>query len=150
MQLFGKSCVLGQGWEHTSHCGALEVHFRKSPCVFSAIHWTLRAITKLPFNKFCPFLFSLIFLLLCYRPTPVKKVSTKYKFSTTQLSPVYHHNPFQHLIIQTQNQQNQTKNNSKSTQNRLKSTQTLLENPSQTQLKIKPKIHKKINSKLNH
>ena len=39
-----------------------------------------------------------------------------YKHSTIQLSPVYHHNPFQHLIIQTQNQQNQTKNNSKSTQ----------------------------------
>lgn len=46
--------------------------------------------------------------LLCYRPTPVKKVSTKYKQSTTQQSPIYHHNPFQHLIIQTQNQQNQT------------------------------------------
>ena len=61
-------------------------------------------ITKLPFNRLCPFLFSLIFLLLCYRPTPVKKVSTKYKHSTTQLSSVYHHNPFQHLIIQTQNQ----------------------------------------------
>ena len=25
-----------------NHYGALEVHFRKSPCMFSAIHWTLR------------------------------------------------------------------------------------------------------------
>ena len=32
-----------------------------------------------------------------------------YEPSTTQLSLIYHHNPFQHLIIQTQNQQNQTK-----------------------------------------
>ena len=62
--------------------------------------------------------------------------------NTAPPSPVYHHNqqnPFQHLIIQTQNQQNQTKNNSKSTQNNLKSTKTPLENPSQTQLKINPK-----------
>ena len=112
------------------------MHFEKSPCALIYIRWTHRAITKLPFNKLCPCLFSLIFLLLFYRPTPVKKVSTKYKHSTTQISLVYHHNPFQHLIIQTQNQ---TKNNSKSTQNNLKSTQTPLENPSQTQLKINPK-----------
>ena len=68
--------------------------------------------------------------------------SRKYQPNTNTAPPnslVYHHNPFQHLIIQTQNQQNQTKNNSKSTQNNLKKTQTLLENPSQTQLKINPK-----------
>ena len=112
------------------------MHFGKSPCPLIYIHWTHKEITKLPFNKLRPFLFSLIFLLLCYRSTSVKKVSTKYKHSTTQLSPVYHHCQFQHLIIQTQNQ---TKNNSKSTQNNLKSTQTPLENPSQTQLKINPK-----------
>ena len=115
------------------------MHFGKSPCPLIYIRWSHRAITKLPFNKLRPFLFSLIFLLLCYRSTSVKKVSTKYKHSTTQLSPVYHHSQLQHLIIQTQNQQNQTKNNSKSTQNNLKSTQTPLENPSQTQLKINPK-----------
>ena len=115
------------------------MHFGKSTSPLIYIRWTHRAITKLPFNKLRPFLFSLIFLLLYYRSTSVKKVSTKYKHITTQLSPVYHHNQFQHLIIQTQNQQNQTKNNSKSTQNNLKSTQTPLENPSQTQLKINPK-----------
>ena len=112
------------------------MHFGKSTSPLIYIRWTHRAITKLPFNKLRPFLFSLIFLLLYYRSTSVKKVSTKYKHNTTQLSPIYHHNPFQHLIIQTQNQ---TKNNSKSTQNNLKSTQTPLENPSQTQLKINPK-----------
>ena len=114
--------------------------------------WLPFFLSLLPLKWTRAFLFSLIFLLLCYRPTPVKKVSTKYKHNTTQLSPVYHHNPFQHLIIQTQNQQNQIKNNSKSTQNNLKSTQTPLENlsqtqlkinPKQNQLKIKPKIHKK-------
>ena len=123
------------------------MHFGKSSCTLIYIRWTHRAITKLPFNELFPFLFSLIFLLLCYRPTPVKKVSTKYNQSTTQVSPVYHHNPFQHLIIQTQNQKNQTKNNSKSTQNNLKSTQTPIgkpiPNPTQIQLKIKPKIHRK-------
>ena len=116
-QLFGKICVLCQDWERAKQYGAREVHKTKSSCAFWTIRWALPSITKLPFNKLCPFLFSLIFLLLCYRPTPVKKVSTKYKHSTTQLSSVYHHNPFRHLIIQTQNQQNQTKNNSKSTQN---------------------------------
>ena len=119
------------------------MHFGKSSCTLIYIRWTHRAITKLPFNKLFPFLFSLIFLLLCYRPTPVKKVSTKYNHSTTQVSPVYHHNPFQHLIIQTQNQKNQTKNNSKSTQNKLKSTQTPLEDPSQIQLKINSKSNPK-------
>ena len=106
-----------------------------------------RAIIKLPFISSQ---FSCLSSLLSALPSPCC-----YKHSTTQLSPVYHHNqqnPFQHLIIQTQNQQNQTKNNSKSTQNNLKSTQTPLENPSQTQLKInqkqnqlkmKPKIHRK-------
>ena len=94
--------------------------------MFSAIHWTLQAITKLPFNKAHSRLSSLLSTL----PSPCC-----YKHSTTQLSPVYHHNPFQQLIIQTQNQQNQTKNNSKSTQNNLKS--------------IKPhwKTHPKPNSK---
>ena len=87
--------------------------------------------------------------------TPEAHSSHRAATNTAPPSPVYHHNqqnPFQHLIIQIQNQQNETKNNSKSTQNNLKSTQTPLENPSQTQLKInpkqnqlkiKPKIHKK-------
>ena len=93
---------------------------------------------------------SFLSSLLSILPTPCC-----YKHSTTQLSPTYHHNqqnqqnPFQHLIIQTQNQQNQTKNNSKSTQNNLKSTQTPLENPSQTQLKINPKQNQlKIKTKI--
>ena len=119
----------------------MEVHFRKSSCAFLAIHWTLQAITKLPFNKAHSCLSSVLSAL----PSPCC-----YKHSTTQLSPVYHHNPFQKLIIQTQNQQNQTKNNSKSTQNNLKSTQTPLENPSQTQLKINPKQNQlKIKSKIH-
>ena len=84
-----------------------QCHKRAQRCILEKAH---APITKLSFNRLCPFLFSLIFLLFCYRPTPVKKVSAKYKHSTTQLSSVYHHNPFQHLIIQTQNQQNQTQN----------------------------------------
>ena len=113
------------------------MHFGKSTSPLIYIRWTHRAITKLPFNKLRPFLFSLIFLLLCYRSTSVKKVSTKYKHSTTQLSPVYHHCQFQHLIIQTQNQ---TKNNSKSTQNNLKSINPIgkpIPNPTQNQPKTK-------------
>ena len=86
-----------------------------------------------------------------------------YKHNTTQLSPVYHHNqqnqqnPFQHLIIQTQNQQNQTKNNSKSTQNNLKSTQNQTQTKNQLKINLKSTPNQKstqnpqkINSKLNH
>ena len=58
--------------------------------------------------------------------------------------PIYHHNqqnPFQHLIFQTQNQQNQTKNNSKSTQKQLKinsnSIGKPIANPTQNQPKTK-------------
>ena len=107
--------------------------------VDESICWVIGSVTKLPslLLKTLTWHFS----LLSYIPSPLlqtntdQEVSTTYKHSTTQLSPVYQHNPFQHLIIQTQNQQNQTKNN-------LKSTQTPLENPKQNQLKIKPKIHR--------
>jgi len=91
-----------------SQNGDLRCILEKLLCVDESIRWVIGSVIKLPSlllkTLTLPFLFSLIFLLLCYRPTPIKKVSIKYKHSTTQLSLVYHHNSFQHLIIQTQNQ----------------------------------------------
>ena len=129
MQIFEKSCVLSQGWE----CAIKELWrsiLEKVHARWSTIRWTLRAITKLPFNKSCSCpQFSRLLLIplissLCSAICPEAHSGLSsllcalsplcyYKHNTTQLSPIYHHNPFQHLIIQTQNQQNQTKNNSK-------------------------------------
>ena len=49
-QLFGKSCVLCQDWEHAKQYGAWEVHKTKSSCAFWTIRWALPSITKLPFS----------------------------------------------------------------------------------------------------
>ena len=123
-----------------SQNGALRCILEKLLCVDESIRWVIGSVTKLPslLLKTLTWPFSLLSYILSplLQTNTGQEVLTKYKHSTTQLSPVYHHNPFQHLIIQTQNQQNQTKNN-------LKSTQTPLKNLKQNQLKIKPKIHRK-------
>ena len=135
MQLFGKSCVLAKA-ENAQTIMELWRSILEKFHACSQLSIGLFRITKLPFNKAHSRLSSLLSTL----PSPCC-----YKHSATRLSPVYHHNPFQHLIIQTQNQQNQTKNNSKSTQTALKNpSQTQIKiNPKQNQLKIKPKIHRK-------
>ena len=78
--------------------------------------------------------------------TPEAHSSHRAATNTAPPSPVYHYNqqnPFQHLIFQTQNQQNQTKNNSKSTQKQLKINSNPIGKPIPNPTQNQPKIHRK-------
>ena len=79
-------------WTENAHSqnGALRCILEKLLCVDESIRWVIGSVTKLPSlllkSLTWPFLFFLIFFLLYYRPTPIKK----YQPHTNIVPPNYH------------------------------------------------------------
>ena len=98
-------------------------------CVYNIVYLQNCYSNCVNIHDYSSFVSNFFFFSLTYAPlmlsSPRRRRRTDPTFTmisninlhqpiTTQLSPIHHHNSFQHFLIQTQNQ---VKNNSKATQN---------------------------------